>query len=61
MTKPINQVCELSVDELDAVSGGRSMLDMAIDAYQNYMKAVGARLMDAIHPRSGSGVSLHMR
>jgi hypothetical protein len=60
MTDFTREVGELGIDDLDAVSGGRGMLDIAIDAYENYMKAVGARLMDAIHPKSG-GVSLHMR
>ena len=59
MTNPINEARELKIDELDAVSGGRSMLDMAIDAYQKYMQGVGERLMDAIHPKSGT--SLRMR
>ena len=54
----IPEARELSVGELDAVSGG-SMLNMAIDAYEKYLQGVGQRLMDAIHPRSG--MSLRMR
>ena len=49
---------ELSVGELDAVSGG-SMLNMAIAAYEKYLQGVGQRLMDAVHPRPN--LSLHLR
>jgi hypothetical protein len=39
---------ELSIGELDAVSGG-TMLDIAIAAYERYLQGVGQRLLDAVH------------
>ena len=59
MIKPVREARELSIDELDVVSGGKTMLDMAIDAAEKYMQGLGGRLMDAIHPKSPT--SLHMR
>ena len=55
--KSVREARELSINELDAVSGGRTMLDMAVDAY---LAAVGKNLMDAIHPPAPK-MSLHMR
>jgi hypothetical protein len=48
---------EISSDELDQVSGGRTVLDIIVDAY---LAAVGKNLMDAIHPPAPK-MSLHMR
>ena len=53
MTDLTPEARELSIGELDAVSGG-SMLNMAIAAAERYLQGVGQRLMDAIHPRTGS-------
>ena len=50
MTDLTPEARELSIGELDAVSGG-SMLNMAIAAAERYLQGVGQRLMDAIHPR----------
>jgi hypothetical protein len=58
MTDIIQEDRELSIGELDAVSGG-SMLNMAIDAAEKYLQGVGQRLMDAVHPRPTG--SLRMR
>ena len=58
MTDIIREDRELSIGELDAVSGG-SMLNMAIDAAEKYLQGVGQRLMDAVHPRPTG--SLRMR
>ena len=58
MTDLTPEARELSIGELDAVSGG-SMLNMAIAAAERYLQGVGQRLMDAIHPRPTG--SLRMR
>jgi len=50
---------ELSIGELDTVSGG-TMLDMAIAAYEKYLQGVGQRLLDAVHQPKPT-MSLHMR
>jgi hypothetical protein len=50
---------ELSIGELDAVSGG-TMLDMAIAAYEKYLQGVGQRLLDAVHGPKPT-MTLHMR
>jgi len=56
MTEPNNnEIREMTFDELEQVSGG-SILNRIIAAYE---AALGARLMDAIHPRAT--MSLHMR
>ena len=62
MTKPVREACELSVDELEIVSGG-SMLNMAIDAAEKYLQGLGGRLIDAVHQplTSKPSMSLHMR
>ncbi|MBR1187262.1 hypothetical protein [Bradyrhizobium sp. AUGA SZCCT0160] len=62
MTKSIHEACELSINELDVVSGG-SMLSMAIDAAEKYLQGLGGRLMDAVHQpvTSKPSMSLHMR
>lgn len=57
MTRSIREVPELSIDELEAVSGGRTALDIAVDAY---LAALGKNLMDAIHAPAPK-MSLHMR
>ncbi|MBN8986691.1 MAG: bacteriocin [Rhizobiales bacterium] len=56
MTELNNEIRELTVDELEQVSGG-SIMDRIVDAY---LAAVGKNLMDAIHPPK-PGMSLHMR
>ena len=62
MTKPVHETNELSLGELDIVSGG-SMLNMAIDAAEKYLAGLGGRLIDAIHQpvTSKPTISLHMR
>jgi hypothetical protein len=57
MTELNNEICELSVDDLEQVSGGRGVIDIIVDAY---LAAVGKNLMDAIHPPAPK-MSLHMR
>jgi hypothetical protein len=60
MTDPvIPEDRELSIGELDAVSGG-SMLNIAIAAYERYLQGVGQRLMDAVHGPKPT-MSLRMR
>ncbi|MBR1187322.1 hypothetical protein JQ634_26030 [Bradyrhizobium sp. AUGA SZCCT0240] len=58
----IHEARELSIGELDVVSGG-SMLNMAIDAAEKYLQGLGGRLMDAVHQpvTSKPSMSLHMR
>ena len=53
----LNETFELSFDKLDQVSGGRTVLDIIVDAY---LAGVGKNLMDAIHPPAPK-MSLHMR
>ena len=49
---------ELSIDQLDSVSGGDYAINLAVKAYE----ALGQRLMDAIHPpKPAPTMSLHMR
>ena len=62
MTKPVCEPRELSIGELDVVSGG-SMLNMAIDAAEKYLQGLGGRLMDAVHQplTLKPTMSLHMR
>ncbi|MGN1287167.1 MAG: hypothetical protein ACI4XG_11380 [Bradyrhizobium sp.] len=62
MTKSIHETPELSIGELDLVSGG-SILDMAIDAAEKYLQGLGSRLDAAVHQpvTSNPTVSLHMR
>ena len=57
MTKLNNETFEMSFDDLEQVSGGRSMLDMIVD---QYLAALGARLLAAVHTPT-PGMSLHMR
>ncbi len=47
---------ELSIDQLESVSGGDVAINLAVKAYE----ALGQRLMDAIHPPKPT-TSLHMR
>ncbi len=49
---------ELSIDQLESVSGGDFAINLAVKAYE----ALGQRLMDAIHPPAPKPtMSLHMR
>ena len=57
MTELNNVTFELTSDALEQVSGGRSVIDIIVDAY---LAAVGKNLMDAIHPPAPK-MSLHMR
>ena len=59
MNELFSETHELSIDELDCVSGGDMALNLAVKAYE----ALGQRLMDAIHQpvTSQSATSLHMR
>ena len=41
---------EMSIDELDQVSGG-DMLGMAIDAAEKYMNGLLGRLIEAVHKK----------
>ncbi len=50
--KPVHEACELSINELDVVSGGRTMLDMAVDAAEKYMNGLFGRLIDAVHKKA---------
>jgi bacteriocin-like protein len=43
-----NDICELSLEELEQVSGG-DILNMAIDVAEKSMAALGARLLAAVH------------
>jgi bacteriocin-like protein len=59
MTQLDNEICEMSFDELQQVSGGRGVIDIIVDAY---LAAVGKNLMDAIHPPAPKQtMSMHMR
>ena len=62
MTKFISEARELSVGELDVVSGG-NMLNMAIAAAEKYLQGLGNRLDAAVHQPvvSKPTESLHMR
>lgn len=51
-SKATPEARELSSNELDAVSGGRTMLDMAVDAAEKYMNGLFGRLMDAVHKKA---------
>jgi bacteriocin-like protein len=53
-----NEIHEISIDELDQVSGG-NIINRIVEAY---LAAVGKNLMDAIHPPAPKPtMSLHMR
>lgn len=62
MNDLIREDRELSIGELDAVSGG-TILDIAIAAYERYLQGVGQRLLDAVHQPIGGKptMSMHMR
>ena len=61
MTKFTHEARELSISELDVVSGG-DMLGIAIAAAENYMDGLFGRLINAVHqPITSSSMSLHMR
>jgi bacteriocin-like protein len=53
-----NDIRELSFEELKQVSGG-DVLNMAIDAYEKQLAAVGANLMAAIHQPTTPKITLH--
>jgi hypothetical protein len=53
-----NDICELSVEELEQVGGG-DMLNMAIDAAEKYMAGLGARLTAAVHQPVTPPITLH--
>jgi hypothetical protein len=56
MTELNNEIRELTFDELERVSGG-NIINRIVE---QYLAAVGARLLDAVHtPRPK--MSLHMR
>jgi bacteriocin-like protein len=42
---------EMSIEELDQVSGG-DMLGMAIDAAEKYMNGLFGRLIEAVHKKA---------
>jgi hypothetical protein len=50
--EPAREAHELNSNELDVVSGGRSMLDMAVDAAEKYMNGLFGRLIDAVHKKA---------
>lgn len=62
MTKFDREACELSIGELDVVSGG-TMLNMAVAAAEKYLQGLGDRLNAAVHQPvvSKPTTSLHMR
>jgi bacteriocin-like protein len=43
-----NDICELSIEELEQVNGG-DMPNMAINAAEKYIAGLGARLINAVH------------
>jgi bacteriocin-like protein len=53
-----HDICELSFDELEQVSGG-DLLNRAIDAAEKAIAGLGARLLAAVHtpivPPTGLG------
>ncbi|CAN7342253.1 bacteriocin [Bradyrhizobium sp. LjRoot220] len=56
MSELNNEICELSFDELEQVSGG-NIINRIVEAY---LAAVGKNLMDAIHPPKPK-MSMQMR
>lgn len=59
MTDLVREDRELSLGELDTVSGG-TMLDIAIAAYEKYLQGVGERLLDAVRQPKQT-MSMRMR
>jgi bacteriocin-like protein len=58
MTELNHEIREITLNELEQISGG-SIIDRIVDAY---LAAVGKNLMDAIHPPAPKQtMSLHMR
>lgn len=58
MNELTHEPLELSIDQLESVSGGDFAINLAVKAYE----ALGQRLMDAIHPPTPKPtMSLHMR
>ncbi len=55
MSELSSEVHELTIDELDRVSGGDYAINLAVKAYE----ALGKRLMDAIHPPPQPTITLH--
>ena len=62
VTRFIREARELSIGELDVVSGG-TMLNMAVAAAEKYLQGLGDRLNAAVHQPvvSKPTTSLHMR
>ncbi len=62
VTRFIREARELSIGELDVVSGG-NMLNMAVAAAEKYLQGLGDRLNAAVHQPVASKptTSLHMR
>jgi hypothetical protein len=60
MTRFTHEARELSIGELDAVSGG-DMLGVAIAAVENYTNGLFGRLMDAVHQPVSTQPTMHMR
>jgi hypothetical protein len=60
MTKFAHEARELSISELDVVSGGDT-LGVAIAAAENYMNGLFGRLIDAVHQPVTTQPTMHMR
>jgi len=60
MTKVAHEARELSIGELDVVSGG-DILGVAIAAAEAYANGTFGRLMDAVHQPTTSQPTMHMR
>ena len=58
MTGCTQEVRELSIGELEAVSGG-DMLNMAIDAAEKYLQGLDKRLDAAVHQPVTPSITLH--
>jgi hypothetical protein len=59
MNNEIHHNHELSIDDLDQVSGGGGIIDIIIKAYET---ALGKNVSDSIHPpASKPAMRLHMR
>ncbi len=58
MTSWTHEARELSIGELDVVTGG-DMLNMAIDAAEKYMNGLGKRLDAAVHQPVTQPITLH--
>lgn len=58
MAKFTHEARELSIDELDVVSGG-DLLNMAISAAEKYLQGLGKRLDAAVHQPVTQPITLH--